>query len=332
MTSESNRDADTPEVLRYSVNLITQGKHRFYSITIPSDILAQICFVTTRDEDPISGFQRTLDKKRAGEIAKYIDDGLGTIPSAIILSAQPSANFKVIGGSKTAEFRKDPKAFFVIDGQHRLYGFHLAKTSLRVPVIIYNGLSRADEAKVFIDVNSKQKPVPNELLLDIKNLAEYENNSERIMREIYDFFQTEPDSILLGLTSPNKPAKGKISRVTFNSAVKPLVRLFSGMGPREIYRILNAYLAAISKGENQITANGAMLNPILFRAYTDIFMEVAQRVKDRYGTEYKVDHFYEVVIPMFSKIRSSVITSPNNSYKEVSSDLLKALKTDFSIL
>jgi hypothetical protein len=60
---------------RYSVSLVTQGNHRFYTLTMPSDVLANTCFVTTRDEDPQKGFQRVLDAKRAQEIANYIDFG-----------------------------------------------------------------------------------------------------------------------------------------------------------------------------------------------------------------------------------------------------------------
>jgi hypothetical protein len=52
-------------ILRYSVSLVTQGKHRFYTLTVPSDILAKTCFVSTRYDDPKEGFQRLLDRNRA---------------------------------------------------------------------------------------------------------------------------------------------------------------------------------------------------------------------------------------------------------------------------
>lgn len=123
--------------LRYSVSLVTQGRHRFYTLTMPSDVLAKTCFVSTRYDDPQIGFQRILDKKRAVEIAAYIDTGLGTIPSSIVLSAQPDAELLVIGKGKTIEFQNTPKAFLILDGQHRVYGFSLAKTALRVPVVVY---------------------------------------------------------------------------------------------------------------------------------------------------------------------------------------------------
>jgi DGQHR domain-containing protein len=145
----------TGEVLRYSVSLVTQGRHRFYTLTMPSDVLAKTCFVSTRYDDPDIGFQRILDKKRAAEIAAYIDNGLGTIPTSIVLSAQPDAELRVIGKGKTLEFQNTRKAFLILDGQHRVYGFSLAKTGLRVPVVVYNGLSRKDESRLFIDIRAQ---------------------------------------------------------------------------------------------------------------------------------------------------------------------------------
>src|ERR1700731_4049864 len=226
------------EFLRYSVSLVTQGRHRFYTLTMPSDVLAKTCFVTNRYDDPDQGFQRVLDKKRAEEIAAYIDTGLGTIPSSIVLSAQPDAELRVIGKGKTIEFQNTRKAFLILDGQHRVYGFSLATTALRVPVVVYNGLSRRDESRLFIDINTKQRPVPNELLLDIKKLAEYENTTEHLLGEVFDIFHNEPSSPLVGLLSPHERTSNKISRVTFNAGLKPLMTVFGDADPQGIYEAL----------------------------------------------------------------------------------------------
>lgn len=199
-------------ILRYTVSLVTQGPHKFYTLTLPSDILARTSFVSTRYEDPKDGFQRLLDEKRANEIAKYIDEGLGTIPSSVVVSAQPEAELKYDGRLRTIGFRDTPKAFLILDGQHRVYGFSLAKTTLRVPVVIYNGLSRKDETRLFIDINTKQRPVSNELLLDIRKLAEYESDVEQLLGKVFDLFSDRPESPLLGLMSSASKATGKISR------------------------------------------------------------------------------------------------------------------------
>ncbi len=95
----------TDDRLRYSVSLVTQGGHRFYTLTMPSHVLARTCFVTNRFDDPLTGFQRRLDRKRAQQIADYIDKEHGTIPNSIVLSAQADADARVIGRGKTLDQR-----------------------------------------------------------------------------------------------------------------------------------------------------------------------------------------------------------------------------------
>jgi DGQHR domain-containing protein len=203
--------ADSPNFASYTASLITQGRHRFYTLSMPSEVLAETCVVDYRHEDPEKGFQRRLDERRAKEIAQYIDSGLGTIPTSIVLSAQPEAQLEYRRKTRTLRFKKVRRAFLILDGQHRVFGFRKATTDLRVPVVIYNKLTRAEECGLFIDINTKQRPVPNELLLDIKRMAETEKDEEALLRDVFDKFATEPNSPLLGLLSPSERQRGKIS-------------------------------------------------------------------------------------------------------------------------
>jgi DGQHR domain-containing protein len=319
------------EFLRYSVSLVTQGRHRFYTLTMPSDVLAETSFVTTRFDDPDHGFQRYLDRRRAEEIAAYIDTGLGTIPNSIVLSAQMEAELRVIGKGKTIEFRKTRKAFLILDGQHRVYGFSLANTSLRVPVVIYNGLSRKDESRLFIDINTKQRPVPNELLLDIKKLAEYESDMEKQLGQLFDLFNERTDSPLLGLMSPAERKKGLISRVTFYASLKTLIPYFGGNDSSEIYEALSAFVSAFVRWADRRKARGAITKPPVFRATMLLFPEVAQRVKDKFGKPYTGDKFYEVLRPVFSEISSTTLRKPGNSHKDLHAAFSKAFKTGFTL-
>jgi len=316
---------------RYSVSLVTQGKHRFYTLTMPSEVLANTCFVIRRDEDPTKGFQRFLDGKRAQEIADYVDTGFGSIPTSIVLSAQPAAELRVIGRGKTLEFRDNPKAFLILDGQHRVYGFSLAKTSLRVPVVIYNSLTPKDESRLFIDINTKQRPVPNELLLDIKKLAEYETGVEHLLGEVFDLFHTDPESPLLGLMSAHERTRNKISRVTFNAGLKQLLGVFGGSDAQGKYEALSSYITAFIAGARQIKAADVITKPTVFRAVTMLFPEVAQRVKDKYGKAYTAEHFTEVLEPMFQQIRAASLIHPTNSYRDLHADLSRGLKTSFTL-
>ena len=152
-----DRGIRTGNRVSYAGRLIRQGRHRFYTLTMPSDVLAETCVVDTREENPDEGFQRLLDENRAQEIAEYIDQGFGTIPCSIVLSAQPEANLDYNSRTQVLSFKKARRAFLILDGQHRVFGFKRAQTRLRVPVVIYNGLRKAEEARLFIDINTKQR-------------------------------------------------------------------------------------------------------------------------------------------------------------------------------
>jgi DGQHR domain-containing protein len=315
-----------------TVSLVRQGDHRFYSLTIPSDVLAETCFVISRDEDPKVGFQRELDAKRAKEIAAYIDSGLGTVPSAIVLSAQEAAELKYNSRQKGITFKKAPKAFLILDGQHRVYGFSMANTALRIPVVIYEGLSRRDETRLFIDINSKQKGVPPELLLDIKRLADYENSTEDFLRQVFDLFMEDSTSTLFGKLSPAKKESGLISRSTFNTAVKPLIKIFGGKEPTEVYEIFNNYLLVMDDlvfRKNKI--HSLLFVATVFKAVSAFFPIVAAKVKDRFGAIYTPDNFAYFLEEMGGRVKPAKFKTLGNAYTPLLEHLKESLSIDFTL-
>lgn len=314
---------------KYSISLVSQGSNKFYTLTVPTEILGRTCFVSTREEDPKQGFQRLLDPKRAQEIANYIDNG-GSIPSAIILSAQPEAELEIIGRGKTLQFKENERAFLILDGQHRVYGFSLAKSSIRVPVVIYNGLSRREESRIFIDINTKQRPVPNELLLDIKSLAEYETDNEVFLNAIFTLFHEESDSPLIGLTVAANKSRSKISRVTFYNAFKPILKFISDRDPDEVYDILKTYLTSFIKGLNQRHLFNSLTNTVVFKATISLFPTVARRVKDRYQ-DYSESGFDEILFSLFQGVKDNRIIRPGQSYKELSEYFESFVDNNFTL-
>jgi DGQHR domain-containing protein len=317
--------------IRVSASLILQAGKQFYSVTIPTNILAECCYVTTRDENPISGFQRVLDKKRAQDIADYIDAEVGTIPGSIILSAQPEAQIKLIGGSKTIEFTLDPKSFLVIDGQHRVYGFYLAEKALRVPVVIYSGLTATEEARLFIDINTKQRAVPNELLLDIKQLAEREDKKEQLLRHIFDAYANESNSALLGLMSSATRQKNRISRVTFNQAFKPVLSIFGAPEAKQIYQVTNAYITAFCDALGELGLEDQITVPTVFRAVMDTFPEVARISAAQHGKTFNKTRFASVIQPIADQLTEARFKKDSKTVKDLAALFAKLIKKDFSI-
>ncbi len=314
----------------YSASLVTQGDHKFYSLTMPSEVLTATCTVDTREANPLHGFQRALDEKRAEEIAKYIDSGFGTIPTAIVLSAQQQAHLKYTSKRRSITFEHVPGAFLILDGQHRVYGFSKASKKLRVPVVIYNNLTRQQESRLFIDINTKQRPVPNELLLDITALAETETDQEALLRELFDRFHQESTSPLLGLLSPAKKAKGKLSRVSFNGAGKLILPTIGQAEPERVYKIVAAYLRSwLTELEKRDLAD-RITNPTLFSALFRLFPDVALRVSDRSG-DYNVSSFTDVLEPLFKQLKDSKIASPGQSPVQLANAFKDLLTKQFTL-
>lgn len=247
-TSEDESAASPRRVSYQSVKFGRDGaSFTYYFASIPIDDLYGCCFVLGRESYPKDGYQRGADEKRAQEIADYLDEG-GFIPGNVVLAAQPTSELSYSRNNKTIQFTRAHNAFAVIDGQHRLWGYDKAKTRLRVPVAIVQGLTRPQEAQLFMDVNSKQKGVAPSLLLDIKELASRETDREAELRTLYDRLSGDPESPLCGRTSPTGSDPKKLSRVSFNRAFGPLWSsgVLASTPPENRFRAIKNYLAAFA--------------------------------------------------------------------------------------
>src|SRR5690606_17679783 len=218
------------------------------------------------------------------------------------------------------------------DGQHRVYGFSLAKKKLRVPVVIYTGLSRTEEARLFMDINTKQKPVPNPLLLDIKALADAEEGDEPLLRSLFDLFHEDPHSVLSGLTTPAISKQGLINRVTFNSGAKIAITVFREKKPEKIYEHLNNYLIAIRSGLHSVGIDEkSMTKTTIFKSLMAFFPIAARRLHARYGVEHSSDNYAEILSDMWPEVKISKLKKPGSSYRELAKMFENSLNTGFQI-
>ena len=264
----------------YPAFLVTQNDHRFYFSTIPVSDLFKWCFVSSRDKDPVAGFQRTLNDSRAEDISKYLARQKGSIPTNVVLSAQDRSGLSYNSRTKTIAFRRELSAFLVLDGQHRLWGYQKCLETFgqdyRVPVAIYERLTRSQEAKLFIDINTTQRGVPVALLLDIQNLAQREDATKAQLRAIFDQLAEDPHSPVAGKLSKAKSVTGKISRVTFNRAVEPVLNsaVVGTLKSADTYKLIRNYLAAF---EAELRENKKMLvRSTYFEAMFHVFEDVVR--------------------------------------------------------
>jgi len=176
--------------------------------------------VSRVDEDPKLGYQRFLSEKRAEAIAEYLNSG-NIIPGAIILSAQKNADLKFSDGKLTINLI--PGSFFVIDGQHRLYGSEMANEDINLPVCILDGLDHAAEVKYFIDINSTQKGVPKTLRIELMKFLSEPDSIDATRNRLFKELNESPESPLYERMSATSSAPGRLSLVPFQAAIDPLL-------------------------------------------------------------------------------------------------------------
>jgi len=279
----TSKNTNSVKPVSYPALLLTQNQHRFYFFTIPVEDLFPYCFVARRGEDPIRGFQRSLSEDRADDIAVYLSSGSGSIPSNIVLSAQNNSHFKYNSSKKSVSFSRVPESFLVLDGQHRLWGYQKSKIRHRVPVAVYANLTRAEEARLFIDINTNQKGVPATLLLDIKKLAEMETGRESVLRDLFDRLAKDSRSPIAGKLSSAVSAPGKISRVSFNRSVAPLLEqnaVLDELPLDDQFKLLRNYLAAweIELDDKQLLTRSAF-----FEAIFEVMEEIVRMTLGEHG-------------------------------------------------
>lgn len=313
------------KTVRFKVLECTQNDKTFYVSILPNDVLKSVCFVSRRDEDSEKGFQRTLNESRAKDIARYLDELKGIIPSALILSAQDSARFAIDLNKAEISFVTNPNSFMVLDGQHRLYGLLKSIKSYVIPVIIFNKLNTTQEVNLFIDINTTQKGVPTTLLLDIKNLSGRETKKEDRQRQLFDRLNQE--SVMAGLLSPAKSKVGKITRVSFNLSTSELFDsgFFQDKDNETIFKGVKNYLEAAEKVFKKSKSEKAKLtNSIFFRALFSVFQEVVDKALKDYS-DLKVESFSNVLEPISKLNFDAYAGTSNTALSRVVSDMRKEL-------
>ena len=158
------------------------GGNNFYQFAIEPDRLLKLAYVSHRaniDETAVGTYQRLLKKKRLKDIAEHIKETGGMFPTNVVVNFRntkglqfdpsgPSGSDPTVLG--TLHLPNSYKSAWVIDGQHRLYGFARSgrATKGKIPVLAFEGLPREQELKFFVDINNKQVRVPRSLLVQLE--------------------------------------------------------------------------------------------------------------------------------------------------------------------
>jgi len=163
------------------------GGLTYYMFSIEPGILLKMGFVlhrTKANEDEMPTYQRLLVPSRLKGITSFIDgpegEGGGFFPNSIIVNFNTKKH-KIIfkSGSKSKNSSSDhgilelPNAYsiaYVIDGQHRLYGYANSRFKDRdtIPVVAFSDLPSLKQLEMFMNINQNQKAVSPSLRLTLE--------------------------------------------------------------------------------------------------------------------------------------------------------------------
>ncbi len=159
------------------------GGRTFYTFLIPPDELLKIAYVghkASRDIENLETYQRMLRPQQLKKIAEYINNG-GRFPTNIVVNLKTtkksSLKFEEKEGEEELGVLYLPPIYasaWIIDGQHRLYGYAYAREkegfnedSSVLPVLAFENLPADEEMNLFIDINSRQVKVNTGLLVEL---------------------------------------------------------------------------------------------------------------------------------------------------------------------
>ena len=163
----------------------TQGRmggHTFYNFLMSPHDLLKITYISHKaktSNDDLETYQRMVKPARLKAIGRYIDEG-GKFPTNIVINIKPERrlHFDIkdrLPDDTASGVLHLPGLYgiaWVIDGQHRLYGYaHSRRGPDRdrsvVPVLAYENLPINEEIQLFVDINTQQVKVPRNLVNEI---------------------------------------------------------------------------------------------------------------------------------------------------------------------
>lgn len=153
------------------------GGFTYYSFTIQPERLLKMAYILHRNKANSSlmpTYQRLIKKSRLVKVSQFVAGG-GFFPNSLILNVDSGRRGrlqfdpvgKIDGDAKLGllHLPQTYRAAYVIDGQHRLYGYADSPraSSDLVPVVAFVDLPRGDQVKLFMQINENQQAVPKNL-------------------------------------------------------------------------------------------------------------------------------------------------------------------------
>lgn len=282
-----------------------------YVTALPlKDLLGRFQADTYRSDNR-RGYQRPVTPSRLRQISAYMRDEEGMLPTSIVLCVRRphQLDFEPAVGSsaggETGLLRIQPDIpFWIVDGQHRLYGLQRALTHDKahwlaeypLPVVIVEGIDAYEEMRYFHVINTRHRGVPTDVvdrhLLSMREeegAALLERQGERDYQRaratmLTDLLNTNPDSPWRGMIRmPGEPRRPEhlMKQHSMVSALEPVVNdsIVKRLNDDEAGKLLLNYWSAASdrwRSAFEAPAEYVLQKPLGAGALHQIFPDVIE--------------------------------------------------------
>lgn len=153
------------------------GGHTYYSFSIQPEILLKIGYVLHRseaNEGMMPTYQRIIKKNRLKAVHDFIENK-GFFPNSLLISIDTDKPMQfdlsekqgndVITKLGLLHLPQKYRSAYIIDGQHRLYGYSDSRYSRTnsIPVVAFENMDQKEQVRLFMEINENQKAVSKNL-------------------------------------------------------------------------------------------------------------------------------------------------------------------------
>jgi len=298
----------------------TLTNEEYYLTSVNPIKLLEISYVARRERGDQKFYQRMIKDEKLNKIAYFIQhDGKQFYNNVIVsIDDNKSINFKPIQDLGEEQIgllniNTDNGSVWIIDGQHRLYGYakliekhkdvelDKIKNSWRIPITIIVGIDREQQGKIFMDINTTQTSLPADYIWDLYSIYEKDNREGFISQVVKELNANGflKDKIYIPSYSVNK-AKGKLQISKIGRAIKD-----SGIFAKEISD-KNNRTKSIKKCADYI-------NNELYYSYTK---------SEKWAKFFTSNAGIQVLMPLLKEFSSNNLEQEANQYIDILLDFL----------
>lgn len=243
-----------------------------YNFASSPEYLLKICYVSHRSKgkaSDVDAYQRMVNKTRLNKIRKHISQN-GYFPTSIVVNLESNRvrfdRVKQAGEGEQngllgwLEIRPAYKSAWVIDGQHRLFGYSGQREAhkARLAVLAFAGLKPSEQARLFIEINSKQKKVPQILLQTLIAELNWDADDPRvrlgaIVSKTIQELDADSESPFYHRIQTSDESKDAIRCITITSLHSAIERMKLHIVKEKQGSIVE--YGALWGGENRVTLN-----------------------------------------------------------------------------